>query len=246
MFKKTRKPEGPPKMTASDVDHAADVLDVEQVLCQRLAGDLLANALFVADARLAETTRQDLSPATRDSVNEARTALAHAARSGLVLLTTKKPGLEPSDDIDVGKRMQLATTMLRQVQPEAPDFKVTQGAESTLARIPVGFPSRLLARTIACYPTAREIRIDIRRSVIRGLDSIEITITADVAIFDVWLNRVQELLELVGGTMTNNAPDSALKISLPATLHVSCETDVGNEFIERRNRAIDRESSRDH
>ena len=243
MFKKTRKPEGPAKMTASDVDHAADMIDVEQVLCQRLAGDLLANALFVADARLAETSRQELSPATRESISQARTALAHAARSGLVLLTTKKPGLEPNDDIDVAKRMQLATTMFRQVQRSAPAFKVTQGDESTLARIPVGFPSRLLARAVACFPTANEIKIDVRRSIIRGLDSIQITITADVEIFDAWLNRIHELLELVGGTMTTHL--LTLKISLPATLHVSCENDVGNEFVERRNQAFNRGSSRE-
>ena len=241
MFKKTRKPEGPVEKTVTDADHAANMVDVEQILCRRLAGDLLANALFVADARLAETERQELSPATRQSVNQARTALSHAARSGLVLLTTSKPGLEPNDDIDVAKRIQLAATMFRQVQQNCPVFKVTRGENSTLARIPVGFPSRLLARTVTCFPTARKIEIDVRRTLVRSLDSIQITIKTDVALFDAWLNNVQELLELVGGTMT--AGERSLTISLPATLQMTCDADVAHEFIERRNQEMTQESS---
>jgi hypothetical protein len=237
MFDKTRKPEGHDKTSSSDAARAVeDVVEVEQTLCRRLAGDFLANALFVADARLAETDRQDLAPDTRQSVKQARIALAHAARSGLVLLTSKKPGLEPHDDIDVAKRMQLAATMLRQVQEECPNITVTNGEESTLARIPVGFPSRLLARTLACFPTANEIMVDVKRSVVRGLDSIQIRMKADVDVFESWLNRIQELLEQVGGTMTID--QRSLEISLPATLQINCDRDVTNEFIIRRKQSL--------
>lgn len=240
MFDKTRKPEGHDKTSSSDAAHAAQMANVEQILCRRLAGDFLANALFVADARLAETDRQDLSPDTRQSVKQARIALAHAARSGLVLLTSQKPGLEPQDDIDVAKRLQLAATMLRQIQGECPNITVTNGEESTLARIPVGFPSRLLARTLACFPTASEIMVDVRRSVVRGLDSIQIKMNADVDLFESWLSRIQELLELVGGTMTMDR--RGLEISLPATLQIDCEKDVTHEFIIRRKQSLAKDS----
>ena len=130
--------------------------------------------------------------------------------------------------------------MLRQIQGECPNITVTNGEESTLARIPVGFPSRLLARTLACFPTASEIMVDVRRSVVRGLDSIQIKMNADVDLFESWLSRIQELLELVGGTMTMDR--RGLEISLPATLQIDCEKDVTHEFIIRRKQSLAKDS----
>lgn len=236
MFRKFRKPEGHARKADSNTDLSVSAIQLEETLCRRLAGELLANALFVADARLAETRRHDLSPASERSIHMAREAIAHAARSGLVLLSAVSPQLEPSDEIDVAKRLRLAATMLRQIHDDCPVIRVLENADSNIAKLPVGFPGRLLVRTLSCFPGARSLQAHVERRVERGLDTMSIHFQSDVSLVTESVARVRSLLVPAGATM--NLIDRGLAVNLPATLQITCERDAGHEFIEDRRRSV--------
>ena len=134
---------------------------LEYVMSSRLAGEALANALFIADAGLSEALKGSLPVNASRRINDARVAIARAARSGLVLLTATKPGCEPIDNVNLLERVALAANMLRRLMPSSPEIKIVKNPhEEVFARVPVGLPPRLLIRTLACLPNAQQIYIE--------------------------------------------------------------------------------------
>ena len=205
----------------------------EFALCSRLAGEALANALFVADARVAEACASTLSPAARKALESARTAISRAARSGLVLLTSSKPGLEPVEHLDVDRTLRLAKTMLRRIEPDTPAIEIAEPPERMpTARMPIGLPCRLLVRAIACFPTAGTIEIDLGRRQVRGLERIRIRFRSDVRHYEGWIPHVRDLLEHPGGSLVTD--EHELQVELPASLECETESSGTDAFLSGR------------
>lgn len=232
MFQKSSTPGGGP--LASNVDAEGMSLDqLEYVMSSRLAGEALANALFLADSSLAETLKETLPLNASNAVSNARMAIARAARSGLVLLTAAKSGCEPVDNVNLIERVALAASMLRRLVPQGPRIEIAKNApEEVFARIPVGLPARLLVRTVACFPSAQRIWIDAERKIDRGLDVAELRFRADEGLVDKWLPRVAELLDITGGTLL--ASKKTIIGRLPASWDISSDTTAGETFVEER------------
>lgn len=227
---RSRSPGGQSERSDHLSNEIGEILQQEFILCSRLAGEALANALFVADAHIAEACSPTLSPATRKALASARTAISQAARSGLVLLTSSKPGLEPIEHLDIDRTFALAKTMLRRIDPQSPDVEIVKRSERIpLVRLPIGLPCRLLIRSIACFPTARRIQVELAKHEKRGLEKVTIEISSDVRPYDGWLPHITELLERPGGSLSVN--ENVLHVELPACWAYETETSGTDAFM---------------
>lgn len=219
--------------TSSHDDEVMSLEQLEYVMSSRLAGEALANALFIADAGLSGVLKETLPAKTSLAIDNARLAIARAARSGLVLLTATKPGSEPVDNVDLLERVALAANMLRRLVPNSPKIELPANPrEAVYARVPVGLPPRLLIRTLACFPTAQRLRINAQRNIDRGLDVVELHFQSDTVASQDHLLRIAQLLELTGGTLL--ASKTKLICRVPASWDISSDTAAGETFVEER------------
>ena len=219
-------------MSDSAVD--VDSLDqLEYVMTSRLAGESLANALFIADASLAEALKGTTSTTTSTSIKNARLAIARAARSGLVLLTSAKPGSEPIDQVDLAERLALAGSMIHRLMPQGPRVKVFKTEqERVYARVPVSLPARLLIRVIACFPDAQEIEVDVEHRVDKGLDVAQLHFKSDATLSRKWLPRLEELLDTTAGNLL--ADENSIRHFLPACWDIRSDELNSDQFLAER------------
>jgi hypothetical protein len=227
---RSRSPAGQSDDSGDVSDKIGALLHQEFILCSRLAGEVLANALFVADAHISDATSPELTPAARKALASARTAISQAARSGLVLLTSGKPGLEPIEAVDIDKKLALAKTMLRRIDPETPEIEITRCSEKIpLVRLPTGLPCRLLIRATACFPTARRMHIELGRGLEQGLEQVTIRFATEVGLFEDWIPHVEELIKHTGGTLASS--ERSLKVVIPASWEYQSQPDAAEDFL---------------
>lgn len=205
---------------------------LEQLLCSRLAGDVLADALFVADAQMSDAIRVGLAPAARRAIEAAQAAISNAARSGLVLLTVSRPGLEPKADLEVTTRMRLAARMLQRINPNLPSIDVKESEHMPRARLPIGLPARLLVRALACHRKATHLSVHFSRAAGKNGREIIIRFEADHPTKDVDLHELRDLTEPLGGRV--NLEGAAITVYLPTPFELEDEDGAAEDFLEGR------------
>jgi len=205
---------------------------LEQRLCTRLASDVLANALFVADAQMSDALRSGLPAAGRRAIEAARAAISNAARSGLVLLTVSKPGMEPKADLDVTREIRLAASMLRRIDPELPEIEVAEGRTLPLARLPIGLPARLLVRILDCHREAERLKVtfDVFDEARQPRLAIRFESDRPEAASD--LEAMRSLLEPSGGQV--HRMDTDVLVTLPTSFGLEGSPGACGEFLANR------------
>ena len=203
---------------------------LERRLCTRLASDVLANALFVADAQMADALRSGLPAAGRRAIEAARAAISNAARSGLVLLTVSKPGMEPKADLDVTREIRLAASMLQRIDPELPEIEVSTGRALPLARLPIGLPARLLVRILDCHRDVKRLRVTFDVFDEANQPRLAIRFESEHPGSASDLEPMRSLLEPSGGQV--HRMDTDIVVTLPTSFGVEARPRACKEFLE--------------